>query len=240
MAKATVLLMLTVLGASMMLTSAVGFDGQVFEFHATGEFNLLATEEWKVDATFLDPYDGKGAEKKSLTSAVRVTAPTVTTVTADATFTAVMMPATKTQSVKLGQIEGSIATMTLPGLAQCSIHTPKYTLTVNHVSGAEQAARFPNVEGWAAKFTWLDTSFELKGVLNPPVTGILGATYPVKTPEDLLRAAATAEGVANVAGRRALQSGPTRGLPFTAGVEVKFGEVHLYGPGRRLAGSREA
>ena len=44
--------------------------------------------------------------------------------------------------------------MDLPGLAQCTIRTPKFTLTVNHVSGAEQAALFPNVEAWAAKFTW--------------------------------------------------------------------------------------
>ena len=44
--------------------------------------------------------------------------------------------------------------MDLPGLAQCTIYTPKFTLTVNHVSGAEQAALFPNVEAWAAQFTW--------------------------------------------------------------------------------------
>ena len=25
-----------------------GFDGQVFDFHATGDYSLLATEEWKV------------------------------------------------------------------------------------------------------------------------------------------------------------------------------------------------
>ena len=29
-----------------------------------------------MDATFLDPYDGKGDEKKSFTSSVRVTSPT--------------------------------------------------------------------------------------------------------------------------------------------------------------------
>ena len=25
-----------------------GFDGQVFEFHSTGDFSLLVTEDWKV------------------------------------------------------------------------------------------------------------------------------------------------------------------------------------------------
>ena len=29
-----------------------GFDGQVFDFHATGDYSLLATEEWKVGHSF--------------------------------------------------------------------------------------------------------------------------------------------------------------------------------------------
>lgn len=233
-----------------------GFDGQVFEFHATGLYNLLAADEWKVDATFLDPFEGQSDEKKSLTSRVRVSAPNGESVTctlaslsadtklqmitsaADGSEAAPMKTSLEKQIVKLDEIEADIAPMDLPGLAQCTIRTPKFTLTVNHVSGAEQALRFPDAEAWAAKYTWLDTSFELKGALNPPVTGILGATYPVKTPEDLLRFTnAAAEGVADVAGRRTLQGGSKYDvLPKTAGVKVEFHELNWYG--RRLSGSR--
>ncbi|GAB4822883.1 hypothetical protein N2152v2_009929 [Parachlorella kessleri] len=240
-------LVLAVLGSSMTVAIAVsvvndpvitGFDGQVFEFHSTGDYNLLQSGDWKVDATFLDPYNGKMNGEKSLTSSIQVTAPNgervgctlatlaedaklqmITTAVDGSTSAAVMAPASQKQAVKLSEMEAVLAPMDLPGLAQCTIHTPKFALIVTHVSGAEQAARFPSVEAWAAKFTWLDTNFELKSPLAPPVTGIL----------DLLQATSVAAaGEANVARRRALhgkEAGTKYGFPMNAGVEIQFRDL---------------
>ncbi|GAB4817056.1 hypothetical protein N2152v2_004102 [Parachlorella kessleri] len=69
-------------------------------------------------------------------------------------------------------------------VAGCRIVTPKFTVTAHHISGYQQAMLHA-AEGWAKDFTWrdtagsLDTEIILTKPLTPPVSGIIGATYPV-------------------------------------------------------------
>ncbi|GAB4818485.1 hypothetical protein N2152v2_005531 [Parachlorella kessleri] len=61
----------------------------------------------------------------------------------------------------------------------CVFTTDKFEVTVYRVVGSEQAVLHPDTEAWSAPLTWLNTDIRILKPFEAPVTGILGATYPL-------------------------------------------------------------
>ncbi|GAB4817055.1 hypothetical protein N2152v2_004101 [Parachlorella kessleri] len=162
-----------------------GFDGKSFHFDSTGDFLLLASEGMEVHATFagataLD--ESNQVKERSWTQSIRVHNRDVAAVPAraSAAHKATELSATK-PGVSFRDVEASLllndGTSPFP-VAGCRIITPKFTVTAHQISGYEQAMLHAE-EGWAKDFTWLNTEIILTKPLTPPVSGIIGATYPV-------------------------------------------------------------
>lgn len=175
-----------------------GFNGRVFHFAEVGDFSLLEEAEgWKVNAGF-DPVSfklGEDIRESSWTTSVRVVSPTgdmincaipairPNTSTVQMTAVAAANPSslielsTASQAVEFTQMS---ATPVVKGSAVlgCHISTAKFEVNVTQVYGWEEAALRPELDGWAAPFTWLNMNFKIVKPLALPVTGILGDTYP--------------------------------------------------------------
>ncbi|GAB4821113.1 hypothetical protein N2152v2_008159 [Parachlorella kessleri] len=154
-----------------------GFDGKSFHFDQTGDFTLLSSGDgFKVEVTLM----GAAAatkEETSWTSSVRFIATNVTS----------MLASSPAQGTTLSfahptvELADMMATAVLDEDGQvrgCQVTTARLHATVYQVSGYKQALLHPEEE-WAAPYTWLNTDIKLKKPLPAPVTGVLGATYPV-------------------------------------------------------------
>ncbi|GAB4821106.1 hypothetical protein N2152v2_008152 [Parachlorella kessleri] len=173
-----------------------GFDGKSFHFDQTGEFTLLSSGDgFRVDVTFAGA-STEAKEEKCWTSSVRFIAPSgdmvacalpaiqPNTSRVQVTAMPVSAPAQVTllsasgPSMELAEMTATAVLSEQGQVAGCQVTTPELQATVYQVSGYEQAALHPE-EAWAAAYTWLNTDIRLKKPLPAPVTGILGATYPV-------------------------------------------------------------
>ncbi|GAB4823900.1 hypothetical protein N2152v2_010946 [Parachlorella kessleri] len=163
-----------------------GFDGKSFHFDSVGEYALLESGDGlKVHVTFASATTAGGAEhgpEKAWTSSVRVISPNVTATPADAGREMVLVsPASPVMT--LGDMKASAILKEAPTgtkqVAGCRLTTHKFEVVVHQISGWEQATLYPDTEAWAAPFTWLNTGLRLTRPLMPPVTGILGSTYPI-------------------------------------------------------------
>ncbi|GAB4824033.1 hypothetical protein N2152v2_011079 [Parachlorella kessleri] len=65
-----------------------------------------------------------------------------------------------------------------PYVTGCHVSMAKLDVIVYQVSGWSQATKYES-EKWATPYTWLNMDVKLLKPLALPVTGILGATYPV-------------------------------------------------------------
>ncbi|GAB4815482.1 hypothetical protein N2152v2_002528 [Parachlorella kessleri] len=174
-----------------------GFDGKSFHFNEVGDFMLLEEAGGiKVEATFVGALStaSRANSEKSWTQEVRVQTPNgdriscgIPTIYTNTSEVAVAVtPADPTQpKVTLSSKDGSVhlaemsANATVDGFSVtgCHVKTAKLEVIVYQVFGAQQASLFPELEGWAEKYTWLNMNFRLTKPLAHPVTGILGATY---------------------------------------------------------------
>ncbi|GAB4815483.1 hypothetical protein N2152v2_002529 [Parachlorella kessleri] len=160
--------------------SMTGFDGKSFHFNEVGDFVLLEEAGGiKVEATFVGAL--------SVASGGDMISCSIPTIYTNTSKTAVVAtPADRTRpKVALSSKDGIVhmadmsATATMNGFSVtgCHVKTAKLEVIVYQVFGAEQASLFPELEGWAEKYTWLNMNFRLTKPLAHPVTGILGATY---------------------------------------------------------------
>ncbi|GAB4817974.1 hypothetical protein N2152v2_005020 [Parachlorella kessleri] len=184
------------LGASQSSDPLItGFDGSQFHFDEVGEYNMLwEASGLKVDASFEGTGMAKGGEK-SFVRAVRVITPNgKSNLWQDLALCKVALtpagqpskPAALSPQEGTAKLEQMAATAVAAqgsgvsaGVTGCHVTTDKFEVTVYRVSGAEQALLHPDSEAWAAPYTWLNTDIRISKPFEAPVTGILGATYPL-------------------------------------------------------------
>ncbi|GAB4823896.1 hypothetical protein N2152v2_010942 [Parachlorella kessleri] len=229
-----------------------GFDGKSFHFDSVGDFALLESGDGlKVHVTFAGATtagDAGDDPEKAWTSSVRVMSPRgdmvacslpailpntsrvqMTATPSDAAEEVVLVsPATPV--VTLGGMKASAIIEEGPTGAKkvvgCRVATDKLEVVVHQISGWEQARLYPDTEAWAAPFTWLNTGLRLTRRLEPPVTGILGSTYPVDSTAEQaalgaqaeLGAELAAQVVGEAAGERRLASSGAQPPLLTAGM----------------------
>lgn len=230
----------------------VGFDGKSFHFDDIGEYVMLESGDgYQVHSTFAGAAaydDQQDLMEKSWTSSVRLFSPngdmlscalpailpntSLLQVTAAAASLETTMLSLTKPSVELAEMSGSV--LLSEGdepkrVTGCILNTPKLEIRVDQVSGYQQAQLHPDTEGWAAPFTWLDTTFVVKKPLTGPVTGIIGATYPAdKVAEQRVlyneadgsgvTANMKGEGPAPKAHRRALAETGSLFIPISSGI----------------------
>lgn len=178
-----------------------GFDGKEFHYNEVGDFSLLSEGDgWQVEATFAGAtvYVGEELKETSWTTSVRILDPNGNMVSCALpaimpNTSVVQMTAVASASSNHTILSGNKATVEFEQMSAkavvtegpasdvwaCVVTTPKLKITVYQVWGWKQALIAPEMEGWATPFTWLNTDLELLQPLTAPVTGILGATYPV-------------------------------------------------------------
>ncbi|GAB4818664.1 hypothetical protein N2152v2_005710 [Parachlorella kessleri] len=153
-----------------------GYDGRKFHFDRAGTFAVQEDGEgYKVESTFADGL-GDGVER-SFTQAVRVFGPNVTTLLAGATKATTLTPSSTFKNLTTMSVTADTSDGTEPYVKGCTINTPRFQVQVYQVIGSEQASNH-DFEAWAAPFTWLNMNLALRKPLIPPITGILGSTYP--------------------------------------------------------------
>ncbi|GAB4823898.1 hypothetical protein N2152v2_010944 [Parachlorella kessleri] len=223
-----------------------GFDGKSFHFDSVGEFALLESGDGlKVHVTFAGATTGEHDPEKAWTSRIRIISPSgdmvscslpailpntsrvqMTATPADAGREMVLVsPASPV--VTLGDMTASAILQEAPSgtkqaVAGCRVTTHKFEVVVQQISGWEQASMYPDMEAWAAPFTWLNTGLRLTRPLTPPVTGILGSTYPIDSTAEQAalgtQAELGAEVVGEAGGERSLSSSEAQPFLLTAGM----------------------
>ncbi|GAB4814603.1 hypothetical protein N2152v2_001649 [Parachlorella kessleri] len=181
-----------------------GFDGSVFHFDYVGDFALVENGDGlKVHATFSSASGDSGSggqQSHSWTTSVRVLTPDgdmvacalpyifpntsnlEVTVTYGHSPKDVVTLSRSRPTVNLTEVSASLieaGQQPYQGLG-CNIVTSTFEIVVHQISGYEQAQAHPGIEDWAAPYTWLNTDIHLLKPLLPPVTGILGSTYPME------------------------------------------------------------
>ncbi|GAB4823651.1 hypothetical protein N2152v2_010697 [Parachlorella kessleri] len=173
-----------------------GFDSKSFHFDEVGEFTLLSSADGlKVDVTFAGAAT-VAKEENAWTSSVRFMAPNgdmvacalpaiqpntsrvqVTSMPVQSPTKIVLLSAAN-PSMELAEMMVTAVLSEGGQVTGCQVTTPRMQATVYQVSGYEQA-QLHLEEAWAAPYTWLNTDIKLTLPLPGPVTGILGATYPL-------------------------------------------------------------
>ncbi|GAB4820777.1 hypothetical protein N2152v2_007823 [Parachlorella kessleri] len=153
-----------------------GYDGRKFHFDEAGTFAVQEDGEgYKVESTFADGL-GDGVER-SFTQGVRVFGPNVTVLPSGATKSATLTAPSIFKNLTTMSVTADVSNGPVSYVRGCTIETPRFQVQVYQVIGSEQAANH-DFEEWAAPFTWLNMNLALRKPLIPPVTGILGSTYP--------------------------------------------------------------
>ncbi|GAB4821112.1 hypothetical protein N2152v2_008158 [Parachlorella kessleri] len=211
-----------------------GFDGRSFHFDETGNFTLLSSGDgFKVDVTFVGA-STEAQEEKCWTSSVRFIAPNgdmvactlpaiqpntsrvqVTSMPASSPAQATLLSSSN-PSMNLADMTVNAVLSDSGDVTGCQVTTGAMQATVYQVSGYEQAAQHPE-EAWAAPYTWLNTDIKLTKPLPAPVTGILGATYPVDEAAEAAFLRALEEPAGGVGAGVVGETGSRRQLASTAG-----------------------
>ncbi|GAB4815656.1 hypothetical protein N2152v2_002702 [Parachlorella kessleri] len=159
-----------------------GFDDRKFHFNEVGNFTLLSDGTgYLVETSFVGvpPVGDLMPKETSWTNEVRIYNPHVTAQATGVSVATVMTP----YDNNVVEFEDMSATAVSSGwphpyVTGCHVSMPHLDLIVYQVQGADQAQKF-ETEKWAAPYTWLNIDVKLLKPLVPPVTGILGATYPL-------------------------------------------------------------
>ncbi|GAB4815713.1 hypothetical protein N2152v2_002759 [Parachlorella kessleri] len=182
-----------------------GFDGSVFHIKDAGDFVFLETGNGlKVDVTFTGRtvVEEGDVKESSWTSRVTICTETGSCVTASLpgilpNTTKVAVAAKQATGQAMGVLSPSnaridMAGMTVEGVVSseggqqaqqlwgCHVATAQLNITIYQVWGWKQALTEPELESWAAPFTWLNMEVKPTQRLVGPVTGILGSTYPAE------------------------------------------------------------
>ncbi|GAB4821118.1 hypothetical protein N2152v2_008164 [Parachlorella kessleri] len=196
-----------------------GFDGRSFHYDQTGNFTLLSSgDDFKtptifaaacaqVDVTFAGA-STEAKEEKCWTSSVCFVAPNVTS-TAASTPAQVTLLSSSNPSKDLADMTVNAVLSDSGDTTGCQVTTATMQATVYQVSGYEQAAQHPEEA--------LNTDIKLTKPLPAPVTGILGATYPVDEAAEAEFLRALEEPAGGVEAGVVGETGSRRQLASTAG-----------------------